>query len=675
MKKLLSLILSIIIVSVNIAQEKRAITVDDLWNMKRIGAFDVSPDASKIVFDLTVYDMEKNKGQTDIWLINDDGTNLQKLAESASSPKFFDGGSKIYYSKNGQIFTNDLSGNNEVQLTDIYSGVSGAEFSIDESMLLFSSSVYPECETQECNKQKDKEREESKVKAEIFTELMYRHWNDWRGPKISHLYLFNIDKNKYIDLTLKSMSDTPPLALGSSNDYSFSPTADEVAFVMNEDNFLATSTNNDIYLINLKNIKEDDTTPYKKISLSDGNDTQPVYSPDGKYIAYCSMERAGFEADKQRILLYDRISGNTINLTGNYDLSAGQLLWSKDSKTIYFTAANQIYNSIYAIDVSTKLVSTIIESVVASSLQLSNDGKTLFFKNQRSTLPYEIFAINTDKSNFRKITGVNSELLSVLDMNEVETFWAMGAEDTKVQSILVKPPFFNSNKKYPMMFLIHGGPQGHWLDDFHFRWNLQMFASKGYVVVAPNPRGSTGYGQKFTDEISQDWGGKVYIDLMNSYDYAVENFNFIDKNNTFAAGASYGGYMINWIEGHTDRFNALVCHAGVFNLESMYGATEELWFPEWEFGGAPWENRKLYQKWSPHMFVENFKTPMLVVHGAYDFRVPFGQAMELFTSLQKMNVESKLLYFPDETHFVTKPQNAKLWWNTIYNWFEKYTVK
>lgn len=675
MKKLLLLILSIIIVSVNIAQEKRAITVDDLWNMKRIGAFDVSPDASKIVFDLTVYDMEKNKGQTDIWLINDDGANLQKLAESASSPKFFDGGSKIYYSKNGQIFTNDLSGNNEVQLTDIYSGVSGAEFSIDESMLLFSSSVYPECETQECNKQKDKEREESKVKAEIFTELMYRHWNDWRGPKISHLYLFNIDKNKYIDLTLKSMSDTPPLALGSSNDYSFSPTADEVAFVMNEDNFLATSTNNDIYLINLKNIKEDDTTPYKKISLSDGNDTQPVYSPDGKYIAYCSMERAGFEADKQRILLYDRISGNTINLTGNYDLSAGQLLWSKDSKTIYFTAANQIYNSIYAIDVSTKLVSTIIESVVASSLQLSNDGKTLFFKNQRSTLPYEIFAINTDKSNFRKITGVNSELLSVLDMNEVETFWAMGAEDTKVQSILVKPPFFNSNKKYPMMFLIHGGPQGHWLDDFHFRWNLQMFASKGYVVVAPNPRGSTGYGQKFTDEISQDWGGKVYIDLMNSYDYAVENFNFIDKNNTFAAGASYGGYMINWIEGHTDRFNALVCHAGVFNLESMYGATEELWFPEWEFGGAPWENRKLYQKWSPHMFVENFKTPMLVVHGAYDFRVPFGQAMELFTSLQKMNVESKLLYFPDETHFVTKPQNAKLWWNTIYNWFEKYTVK
>ncbi len=214
-------------------------------------------------------------------------------------------------------------------------------------------------------------------------------------------------------------------------------------------------------------------------------------------------------------------------------------------------------------------------------------------------------------------------------------FWCEGAEEAKIQSILLKPPFFDPKTKYPMMFLIHGGPQGHWEDDFHYRWNLQMFASQGYVVVAPNPRGSSGYGQKFTDEISRDWGGKAYIDLMNSYDYAVNNFSFIDKENTFAAGASYGGYMINWIEGHTDRFNALVCHDGVFNLTSMYGTTEELWFPEWENGGAPWENRALYEKWSPHMFVENFKTPMLVVHGAFDFRVPFSQAMELFTALAK----------------------------------------
>lgn len=672
MKNFMTVLFLIIFTSLTIAQEKHALSVDDLWNMKRIGSYDVSPDGNKIVFDLTTYDMEKNKGQTNLWLINNDGTNLKQIVESASTPIFLNDGSRIYYSKNEQVFTSKLDGSDEKQLTDFYSGVSGAELSIDQNNLLFSSKVYADCTTQECNEKKDLERTESKVKAEIFTELMYRHWNDWRGPKISHLFMLDIEKNIYTDLILNSKSDIPPLALGSSKDFSFSPTGTEVAFAMNPDSILATSTNNEIFTINLVDVEGNNKTPYTKISLSKGNDNHPVYSPNGKYLAYCSMERAGFEADKQRIMLYNRITKETINLTGNYDLSAGQILWSKDSKSIYFTAANKIYNSIFKIEVASKLISTVIESVVAADLQLSYDGKTLYFKNQKSTLPHEIFAVNTDKSNFRKITDVNGKLLSTIEMNNVETFWCEGAEEAKVQSIILKPPFFDSSKKYPMMFLIHGGPQGHWEDDFHYRWNLQMFAAQGYVVVATNPRGSTGYGQKFTDEISGDWGGKPYVDLMNSYDYAVNNFSFIDKENTFASGASYGGYMINWIEGHTDRFNALVCHAGVFNLTSMYGTTEELWFPEWENGGAPWENRDLYEKWSPHMFVENFKTPILVVHGAFDFRVPFGQAMELFTALQKMKVESKMLYFPDEYHFVTKPQNAKLWWNSIYEWLDQH---
>jgi dipeptidyl aminopeptidase/acylaminoacyl peptidase len=306
------------------------------------------------------------------------------------------------------------------------------------------------------------------------------------------------------------------------------------------------------------------------------------------------------------------------------------------------------------------------------NLLISPDGKKLFFKQQRSNLPFEIFSITTEGKELTQLTFLNKELLDKIEMNEIETFWCEGAEGAKVQSILVKPPFFDESKKYPLIFLIHGGPQGAWTDDFHYRWNLQMFASKGYVVVAPNPRGSFGYGQKFTDDISGDWGGKPYIDLMNSLDFAVQNFKFIDANNIFAAGASYGGYMINWIEGHTDRFNALVCHDGVFNMESMYGTTEELWFNEWENKGTPWTNRELYQKYSPHMFVQNFKTPMLVVHGGKDFRVPEGQAFELFTSLQRKGVDSKFIYFPDETHFVLKPQNARFWWNSIFNWFEQH---
>ncbi|PID62539.1 MAG: dipeptidyl aminopeptidase [Ignavibacteriae bacterium] len=657
------------------AQNKRAITVEDLWNMERIGSYNVSPDGSKIIFDLTVYSMEENKGETSVWIINSDGSSQKKLLDDASVLQFSKDGKKFFFKKDKQVYSCDLEGNNQKQITDFYSGVNCSEFSNDESEILFSSMVYPECTTQDCNKKKDKEKEESKVKAEIFTELMYRHWNDWRGPKISHLFLYDIKTNKYIDLNLNSKSDVPPLALGSSNDFSFSPTSSEIAFATNESDFIATSTDNNIFLMRLSDVNENGKTPYQKISISEGSDVQPVFSPNGKYIAYCSMERAGFEADKQRIMLYNLITKKTTNITADYDFSAGEIIWSNDSKAIYFTAANKIYNSIFKIEIETQLLSTIVEKVVASSIKLSQDGETLFFKNQKSTMPNEIFSIKTTKTDFKKITDVNGKLLAQLDMNEVETFWTKGAGDVEVQSILVKPPFFDEKKKYPMMFLIHGGPQGHWEDDFHYRWNLQMFAAKGYVVVAPNPRGSTGYGQKFTDDISKDWGGKVYTDLMNSYDYAVNNISYIDKNNTFASGASYGGYMINWIEGHTDRFNALICHAGVFNLTSMYGTTEELWFPEWENGGTPWENRAAYEKWSPHMYVENFKTPMLVIHGAYDFRVPFGQAMELFTTLQKMGVESKMLYFPDETHFVVKPQNARLWWNTIYNWLGQHIKK
>jgi len=655
--------------------QKRAITIDDLWKMKRIGTVSLSPDGKTLAFTVTAYNMDENKGNADIYLMDSDGKNLHPLKNSPKNekePQFSPDGKHIAYTCDGQVWMCAPDGSNEKQLTNIYTQASGFVWSPDCKKLLFVSSVHPECSDDECNKAKDKEKSESKVKASIFDELLFRHWDGWREGLRSHLFLFDIDQNKATDLTLFSKQDAPPIALGSDNDYCFSPDGNEIAFTMNPDLKVERSTNNEIYIIKLSDVKTGAAAPATLISKSKGNDNQPKYSPDGKYIAFCSMERAGFESDKQNIILYDRAAKTLKNLTAKTDLSARELVWAPDSKSIYFNAEKEVNEAVFKISIADSKLETVCGKHINANILISPDGKTLFFKQQRTNLPDEIFALEAGSAEPKQLTFTNKELLGQLEMNPIETFTCKSADNTSVQAIILKPPFFDASKKYPMILLIHGGPQGAWNDDFHYRWNLQMFAAKGYVVVAPNPRGSTGYGQKFTDQVSKDWGGKPYTDLMKAADYAIKNYKFIDPKNTFAAGASYGGYMINWIAGHTNRFNALVSHDGVFNMESMYGTTDELWFEEWEKGGTPWQNRKLYEKFSPHRYIDKCKTPMLIVQGAYDFRISEGQAFELFTSLQRLGVESRLLYFPDETHFVQKPQNARLWWTTVYDWFNKH---
>ena len=658
-----------------LSQTKRPLSVEDLWNMKRVGSFNVSPDGKMIAFELTSYSMEDNKGNTSIYLMGADGRDLHPLKNSGTNetePAFTFDSKKVSFVRDGQIWLCKLDGTGEEKITDIYTEASEYRWSSDGKNILFVSTVYPDCPDQNCNKTKDDEKEKSKVKAKIITELMYRFWNYWREGKRSHLFLFNMDKKKFIDLTLNSQSDVPPIDLGSAKDYSFSPDNSEIVLTMNKSKVVANNTNNDVFITKVTDASVNSASPLKQVSESKGNDFQPLYSPDAKYLAFLSMKRPGFEADKKDIILYNRASGTSKNLTDKFNLSIDEFSWSPDSRIIYFISENEIYSSIFKLDLVSGEIKLLLKEHVNGELSVSPDGRLIYFKQQRTNFPDEIFSMNNDGSDLKQLTHVNSDLLSNIEMNPVETFWCEGADKTKIQSILIKPPFFDPNKKYPVIFLIHGGPQGHWDDDFHFRWNQQLFASQGYVVVSPNPRGSTGYGQKFTDEISGDWGGKPYIDLMNTFDYAIKNFKFIDANNQFSAGASYGGYMENWMEGHTTRFNAVVSHDGVFNTESEFGTTEELWFPLWEFKGAPWQNRKLYQKWSPHMYIQNAKTPMLVIQGARDFRVPEEQGFQLFTSLQMLGVESKFLYFPDEFHFVTKPQDARLWWNTVFDWFGKH---
>ncbi len=677
MKSVFKIILLMIIVNLSFvqAQTKHAMTPEDIWKMLRIGSMDISPDGSLIVFSVSKYSMEKNKGDSDIWIASVDGKEVKPILSSSaseSSPKFSPDGKHIFFSKKGQIYSCNYSGMNIKKVTDVYTGVSGIEFNKSGDKFLFVSDVYPNCKTQECNKKEDLKRKNDKKNVKVITGLMFRVWNHWRGDKRSHLFIYNLRNNKITDLTEGSSHDVPPLDLGSGHDYGFSPEGDEIAYTMNKDKVNAISTNNDIFTVSLTETEKTGKVTDRKISVSKGNDNQPVYSPDGKYIAFRSMAHAGFEADKSTLMIYNRETGDIKNLTENFDRSVGEIVWAPDSKTIYFTSANYIYNSIYKIDLLTGEINLLVEKHVNSDIHISPDGKTLYFKQQRSTQPYEIFSLNLENNKTRQITHLNKELLAQLLFNDIETFWTKSNDGTKIEAILVKPPHFNPDKKYPLIFLIHGGPQGHWTDDFHYRWNIQQFAAPGYVVVAANPRGSVGYGQDFTNAVSGDWGGKPYEDLMSVLDNSLKRFPFIDKNNLFAAGASYGGFMINWIEGHTDRFNALFSHDGVYDQRSMYGETEELWFPEWEFKGTPWTNPELYAKWSPSSYVKNFNTPMLIVQGGHDFRVPQGQAFQLFTALQRVGVESKLLYFPNETHFVTKPQNAKFWWHSLFDWFEQH---
>ena len=515
---------------------------------------------------------------------------------------------------------------------------------------------------------------------------MFRHWTSYFNGKYSHLFLVSADGGVARDLT-PGGHDVPPFSLGGQDQYAFSPDGKEIVYPSNIDEVQATSTNSDIFVVPVTGGEP------RKITINPGSDSTPIYSPDGKYIAYRAQLRGGYESDRFRLMLYERATGKITELTPNFDRWVDSIAWSPDSNTIYFTAENEGEAPIYTVNVNApnawpqELVAGFNDSPVPTP-----DGKTLVFDTMSITGPNEIYSApllfaqcriavvpGTYKypdcvmSKAHPLTNLNDAVLSQVAMEPLESFWFTGAAKEKVQGFILRPPNFDANKKYPVKFLIHGGPEGAWGDDWSYRWNPELFAANGYVVIMINFHGSTGYGQKFIDAINGDWGGAPYQDLMLGLDYAEKNYPFVDKDRECALGASYGGYAINWIEGHTTRFKCLVSHDGMFNAESAYGTTEELWFNEWEFKGTPWTNREMYRKWSPHLFAANFKTPILVVHGQLDYRLDVSEGFQLFTTAQRLKVPSKMLYFPDEGHWVLKPQNSRLWYQTVNDWVDQWT--
>jgi dipeptidyl aminopeptidase/acylaminoacyl peptidase len=660
--------------SISNAQDSRRFTVEDLLKVRRVADPQISPDGKRVAFTIGDVNWDANKVVNQIYVMPVEGGSMKQLtngAASATAPRWSPDGKRIAYVTGGQIWTMESDGDNKDQVTKISTNATAPVWSPDGKWLAFTSDVYPDCANDDCNQKKDEAADKSKVKAHITERLLFRHWDEWRDLKRTHVFVISSKGGTARDLTSGDF-DSPPYAAATGVDYAFSPDSKELAYVRNPDKVEAISTNSDIYVVpvSLDGAAKNITVRNK------GYDVSPIYTRDGKYIVYRSQATAGFEADRWRLMAYNRATGLSTEIAKNFDLQVEEAVLSPDGNYVYFIAGERGRLPIYRVPLGGAAPQKMVPNVSAAGLQITPDGKSLLFANSSMAMPAEIYRADIDAGSLTALTGANKNLMAGFGLRNAEEVEWTGALGKKIHGFIVKPSNFDPSKKYPLTVIIHGGPQSAFNDSWGYRWNPQVWANDGYITFLPNPRGSTGYGQQFVNEISADWGGKAYTDIMNGVADVLRRNSFIDRNRIGAAGASYGGYMINWIEGHnTDprfKFKVLVSHDGVYNLESMYGATEELWFTDWEFKGTPWTNPAMYARWSPNKFVKNFKTPILIIHSELDYRVPFGEGLQLFTAAQRMGVDSKLLVFPDEGHWVLKPQNSQLWYHTVLDWLDKY---
>jgi dipeptidyl aminopeptidase/acylaminoacyl peptidase len=678
LSKLLSLLLLLSAAQTSRAQAlpppaKQPLTVDTMLKLSRIGEPVLSPDGLQVAFSVQTVDLTNNTKPAQIFVVPTAGGTPRQLTREGTAngrPRWSPDSKRIFYisnrSGNSQVWSMLADGSSQTQVTKLATEASGLLLTPDGQRVLFLSNVFPECGSDDaCNATKIELENKSKVKARLYTSLLYRHWNEWRGPRRQHLMVAKIDGSDVKQLTA-GQYDVPPFSLGGPDDYAISPDSMEVAFTMNTETDAASSTNSDIYVVPLAGGE------VVKITSGAGADSSPTYSPDGRKLAFRSQARAGIESDRWRLMVLDRATGQAISLTEGVDRWVGSYTWSPDSTRLFFTAEDRGRSGVQVVPATGGGVRNVVSGASSvDDVQFAPDGRTMIYTESSGSSPLEIFRVNASGGASVGLTHLNDAILASTYLGPLEEMWTETTDRTRVQSFIIKPPGFTEARRYPVMLLIHGGPQGSWGESWSYRWNAQVFAGAGYVVVMPNPRGSTGYGQKFVDEISADWGGKAYSDLMTVTDQ-VAALSYVDKDRMVAAGGSYGGYMVNWLLGHTNRFKALISHAGVFDLRSMAGETEELWFVKAEFKGMPWDSPGLYEQWSPSKFVKDFHTPTLVIHGEQDYRVPMGQGLQLFTALQTQKVPSRLLLFPDEGHWIQKPQNTVLWYSQFLGWMDEW---
>lgn len=648
------------------AGEKRAMMPEDYYALSSISDPQVSPDGKRIIYAVSVPDIENNSSNRDLWIIPFEGGKPRRLThqpESDGSPVWSPCGKKIAFisgrSGTDNIWLLSMDGGEAVQLTDSETDLDSPIWSRDGRFILCTSRVTPQDDPDPEN---PLEEELPKCKARTINRLLFRQYNTWLGDERNHILLISVEDGTIRDLTPGDF-DTPPVSLSSSHDFDISPDGEEVCYVRTDAEVLALSTNHEIYTMGLESGLS------RKMTTNPALDREPHYSPNGMYIAYAAMSKPGYESDTQHLAVYDRHSGESRRLTQSLDRSVRNIVWHPGGKRLYFVSQELGRSHIFTVDIQGRQVDRLTEEGYNTNLSITPDGKHLIFMRSVAHRPVEIFTMPSKGGPVRQITDLNTQAAAQFDLPPVEDIWFTGAQGDRVHGLLIKPPMIEDGRKYPLVLVVHGGPQGMCSDSWGSR---RLITAPGYGALLLNPRGSTGYGAKFREEVSRDYGGRCYDDLMAGLDYVIEHFDWIDSDRLAAMGGSFGGYMVNWIMGHTDRFKCLHCHAGLYNLVSFFGATEELWFPAWDMGKTPWDEPELYAKWSPHTYAANFKTPTLISHGELDYRVPIGEGLMLFTALQVQGVPSRFLYFPDESHGIRKIQNALRRWKEIFRWFETY---